>query len=202
VTAGLLLWVVPDLAFARDREPIVVVVEVTDGEVDRDALLRELRKRLARPVLSLFDEGTAAATGVLGISLHFGRGEARVQYRTPEASLVWRAVTIPRDADPAALWLVAQAVAVVRAAEQQRDSVRLTSCMEVIDPWRHHGPPHWETEYRLPSEVLDPFDSRRVRAAYDLPSEVIDPWGTPSQRRGDAPSTKSGRRLAPPSPGW
>jgi hypothetical protein len=201
VAAGFAVWGSANPAQAA--EPVVVVIEVNGGEVDGDGVRRALAERLGRPVLSMFDEGTARAAGVLSIALHHGRGEARVQYRTPEATLLWTAARFPTDADPAGRWIVDHAVAVVRAAELQREPVRLTACLEVLDPWRHHEHPTFGKGYRLPPEVIDPFapHGSGTMATYEVPSEVIDPWEVPAPRREGTADGESGDALAPPQSG-
>lgn len=200
--AGVLTVAAP--AWADDA--VVVVVEASGEEVDAAAVRGALAERLERSVLSMFDEGTAGAAGVLSIALHAGRGEARVQYRTSEATLLWTAAAFPSDADPAGLWVVDHAVAVVRAADLQRGPTRLTSCLEVLDPWRHQARTFGDPDYRLPPEVLDPFAPQgRASMAYRIPSEVIDPWAPRSTSGRSAPPSdgepgESGSSLAPPRP--
>jgi hypothetical protein len=186
---------------ARAADPLVVVVEVNGGAVDVEGIRDALAEELGRRVLSMFDEGTARATGVLSIAVHHGREEAKVQYRTPEATLLWTTAAFPDDADPAGAWVVKHAAAVVRAAELRQEPTRLTACLEVLDPWRNQPRVSRDVDYRLPPEVLDPFSgphgSGRM-AAYEIPSEVIDPWGprVPPRRKGG----ESGDALAPPQP--
>ncbi|MFW6052057.1 MAG: hypothetical protein ACODAU_12845 [Myxococcota bacterium] len=194
---------------ARAAEPIVAVVEVRGGEADAEAIRARLSEALDVPVLSVFD-GSAAARGTLSIAIDHERGEARVQYRTPEATLIWTTAAIPADADPEALWIVDHAAAAVRAFEIRREPVRLTACLEVLDPWRDRGPlPRGERSafedagFQLPPEVLDPFDDPPEGedrfAGYHLPPEVIDPWAVEQKaERSRASEREDGSRLDAP----
>lgn len=172
---------------------IVAVVEVNGGHANARAIRARLAKVLGVPVISVFDRGSIAARGTLTIVVDYRRRQARAQYRTRESTLTWTTAAIPRHPDARGLWVVRHAVAVVRAAESYRSSMRFATCLEVLDPWRddhsssnHSSSAVW-TGYQLPSEVLDPFDDlappKPYVAAYELPSEVIDPWAREGHRR-------------------
>lgn len=197
---------------AQAQAPVVVGVEVSGGEADAAAIRGRLSEALRVPMLSPFEPGGAAARGTLTIGMDYERGTARVQYRTSDGMLVWSTVETPAEADAEGLWVVDRAAALVREAERRLEPMRLTSCLEVIDPWRHQGRVRFDSSFfQLPSEVLNPFDGpgldARQMADYRLPPEVIDPWdpvfrGSTGRSRaaggGGTGSAEGARDLAPP----
>lgn len=191
---------------AHASEPLVVVVQSREGPIDVQAIRVAIGEALERPALSPFDEEAEAARGTLTVLLDRGEGQARASYRRGRAVASWSA-PIPDDADPAGLWLVPHAVALVWAAEpagREGEGEGLRSCIEVIDPWGSRGElALGPSGYRLPSEVLNPFEDMppapRPTGAYQLPSEVIDPWKAQAKTgAGGGAAEESGRGLDVP----